>query len=106
MTPRNTPQPKKAPTKQRRDAASFDGNHKFLLHCLTMSGARIDYAAVAKCEGITVQKARWRFWWLKSHLSSQENATPDAGIERKKQGRAQKNKQKDKQKENDANENN
>lgn len=53
-----------------------------------------------------MQKARWRFWWLKSHLSSQENATPDAGIERKKQGRAQKNKQKDKQKENDANENN
>ncbi|CAI7625880.1 unnamed protein product [Penicillium palitans] len=102
MTPRNTPQPKKSPTKRRRDAASFDRNHEFLLHCLILSGVRIDYAAVAECEGITAKQVRDRFWRLKSHLSSQENATPGADTEAKKKGRAQK----DKQEGNDAKENN
>ena len=71
---------------------------------------QIDYAAVAECEGITAKQARERFWRLKSHLSSQENATPGADTETKKQGRAQKDKQKDKQEDkqegNDAKENN
>ncbi|KAJ5209640.1 hypothetical protein N7449_004019 [Penicillium cf. viridicatum] len=101
MTPRNTPQPKKAPTKGGRDAASFDRNHEFLLHCLTLSGVRIDYAAVAKCEGTSVKQAQWHFWWLKTNISSQENATPGADTETE-QGRAQK----DKQEGNDAKENN
>ncbi|KAJ5616823.1 hypothetical protein N7537_001937 [Penicillium hordei] len=63
---------------------------------------QIDYTAVAKCEGISVKQAQWRFWWLKSHISSQENATPSADTETKKQGRIQK----DKQEGNDAKENN
>ncbi|KOS46457.1 hypothetical protein ACN38_g2661 [Penicillium nordicum] len=102
MTPKNTPQPKKAPTKRRREKASFDKNHEFLLHCLTLSDARINYAAVAECEGITVQQARWRFWSLKTNISSQGNATSGADSQTKKKGRAKK----DKQEGNDTKENN
>lgn len=62
---------------------------------------QIDYAAVAKCEGTSVKQVQWRFWYLKTSISSQENATPGADTETK-QGRAQK----DKQEGNGAKENN
>ncbi|KGO74738.1 hypothetical protein PITC_083470 [Penicillium italicum] len=91
MTPGNPTQPKKAPGKRGRTAASFDRNHEFLLRCITQSAVRIDYAAVAECEGISVKQAQWRFYRLKTQISSQENVSADTNAE--KQGRGQKEKE-------------
>ncbi|KAJ6139083.1 hypothetical protein N7471_005569 [Penicillium samsonianum] len=85
MTPSSTTQPKKAPAKRGRAAAVFDRNHEFLLHCITQSNVRIDYAAVGECEGISEKQARRRFYRLKAQISSHENDT-----EAEKQGQKDK----------------
>jgi hypothetical protein len=54
---------------------------------------QIDYAAVGKCEGISEKQARRRFYWLKSQISSHENASPGADTVGVKQGPGQKDNQ-------------
>ncbi|KAF9247979.1 hypothetical protein DTO013E5_5062 [Penicillium roqueforti] len=93
MTPSNPPQPKKSAVKRGRPATGFDKNHEFLLHCLTQSGVRlllsllqVDYAAVAKCVGISERQAQRHFYWLKTKIASYGNATL---TQAKKQGQGQ-----------------
>ncbi|KAI2726139.1 hypothetical protein CBS147332_3026 [Penicillium roqueforti] len=86
MTPSNPPQPKKSAVKRGRPATGFDKNHEFLLHCLTQSGVRVDYAAVAKCVGISERQAQRHFYWLKTKIASYGNATL---TQVKKQGQGQ-----------------
>ncbi|KAJ5499125.1 hypothetical protein N7453_008176 [Penicillium expansum] len=99
------PQLKKALGKRGRAPVSFDKNHEFLLRCITQSAVRIDYAAVAECEGTSVKQAQRRFYRLKAQISSQEDATDGADTEAKKQGRGQKD-NKDNKDGSDAKQNN
>lgn len=52
-----------------------------------------------------MKQAQWRFYRLKTQISSQENATDDADTEAKKQGRGQKD-NKDNKDGSDAKQNN
>ncbi|CDM34570.1 hypothetical protein CBS147339_4830 [Penicillium roqueforti] len=78
MTPSNPPQPKSP-------LSSEDGLQQALIkttsfYCTALLNQvsdllQVDYAAVAKCVGISERQAQRHFYWLKTKIASYGNAT-------------------------------